>query len=244
MKRPIASTFAAAVALSIAGCGPQAQPEAKATPVTGWVMSPDIDGVAASGRELIVRGQASPLGRVVVSGAGDLAYAVGADAQGRFELRVPRPAQDTLFEVEARVGQEGFPAPYRLLIGADPQSPIALLAVGAPTQRLDPGPGLDAVDSDGRATFISGRAAPGAEVVIEGDVGRKATADQSGRWRLAGPGAGAAPIRIGGVTYSPSPAMTTPGVLERSGAGWRIAWTSPGGGRQSTWFPDAPATIR
>src|SRR5690606_27656856 len=105
---------------SIAGCGPQAQPEAKATPETGWVMSPDIDGVAASGRELIVRGQASPLGRVVVSGAGDLAYAVGADAQGRFELRVPRPAQDTLFEVEARVGQEGFPAPYRLLIGADP----------------------------------------------------------------------------------------------------------------------------
>lgn len=244
MKRPIASTFAAAVALAVAGCGPQAQPKAEAAPETAWVMSPDIDGVTASGAELIVRGQASPLGRVVVSGAGGLAYAVGADAQGRFELRVPRPAQDTLFEVEARVGQEGFPAPYRLLIGADPQSPIALLAVGAPTRRLDPGPGLDAVDSDGRATFISGRAAPGTEVVIEGDGERTATADRSGRWRLAGSGSGAAPIRIGGITYSPSPAMAAPGGLERTEGGWRIAWTSPGGGRQSTWFPNATATTR
>ena len=244
MKRRIASTFAVAAGLLAAGCGPSEQPEAEATLQTRWVMPPEIDAVAAAGRELIVQGQASPLGRVVVSGAGDLAYAVGADAEGRFELRVPRPAQDTLFQVEARVGQEGFPAPYRLLIGADAKAPIALLAIGAPTQRLDPGPGLDAVDSDGRAAFISGRAPARAQVVIEGEGGRTVTADETGRWRLAGSGAGGGAIRIAGVTYRPALGGTArPGVLERAGDGWRIDWASPGGGRQSTWFPD-PTTTR
>lgn len=248
MKRPIASTLsatlAAATVLAVAACGERAQPQAEAAPDTGWVMPPEIDEAVSSGGELIVRGRASPLGRVVVSGAGGLAYAVGADTEGRFELRVPRPAHDTLFLVEARVGQEGFPAPYRLLIGADPQAPIALLAVGAPTQRLDGGHGLDAVDTDGRAALVSGRAAPDAEVVIEGSVERRAKADETGRWRLAGSGDGTTPIRVGGVAYAPAPGGSAPDTLERAGAGWRIAWSSPGGGRQSTWFPDRPATIR
>lgn len=249
MKRPIASrlsaTLAGAVALIVSACGEQAQPAAEATQETGWIMPPEIDAVASSGRELIVRGQASPLGRVVVSGAGGLAYAVGADAEGRFELRVPRPAHDTLFLVEARAGQAGFPAPYRLLIGADPSAPIALLAIGAPTQRLDSGLGLDAVDTDGRAAFISGRSTAGTGVVIEGSVQRTVTADDEGRWRLAGSGDGTTPITIDGRAYAPAPgAVATPGNLYRAGAGWSIAWSSPGGGRQSTWFPDKPATAR
>lgn len=245
MKRPIASTLAALFALTVSACGEQAQPAAETTEETGWVMPPEIDAVASSGRELIVRGQASPLGRVVVSGAGDLAYAVGADAEGRFELRVPRPAHDTLFLVEARAGQAGFPAPYRLLIGADPSAPIALLAIGAPTQRLDSGLGLDAVDSDGKAAFVSGRATAGTEVVIEGSVQRTVMTDKDGRWRLAGSGDGTTPITVDGRAYAPSPGGTaTPDTLHRAGAGWSIAWSSPGGGRQSTWFPDKPAMMR
>lgn len=243
MKRPIAPTLLAVAALVVAGCEEQAVPEAETTPESGWVMSPEIDAAASDGRELIVRGHASPLGRVVVSGAGDLAYAVGADEEGLFELRVPRPAKDTLFVVEARVGQEGFPAPYRLLIGADPHAPIALLAVGAPTERLDGGMGLDAVDTDGRAALVSGRAAPESEVIIEGSVERTATADKAGRWRLAGSGDGTTPLRVGGITYSPAPnGATQPDALERAGAGWRIAWSAPGGGRQATWFPDRTVT--
>lgn len=245
MKRPIASTLAVLAALAGSACSDQTEPAAETTQQSGWVMPPEIDEVASSGGELIVRGQASPQGRVVVSGAGDLAYAVGADAQGRFELRVPRPAQDTLFLVESRVGQAGFPAPYRLLIGADPSAPIALLAIGAPTQRLDAGFGLDAVDTDGRAVFVSGRAATGTEVVIEGGVQSTVRADAQGRWRLAGSGDGATPIMVEGTAYDPAPGgAATTGTLRRSGAGWSIAWSSPGGGRQSTWFPDKPATVR
>lgn len=235
----------AASALAIVGCAEQAAPQAEAAPQSDWVMSPEIDAVASDGRELLVRGHASPLGRVVVSGAGDLAYAVGADDQGAFELRVPRPARDTLFVVEARVGQEGFPAPYRLLIGADAQAPVALLEIGAPTRRLDGGLGLDAVDTDGQAALVSGRAAANSEVQVGGGAERIARADATGRWRLAQSGDGTAPIQVGGVSYAPAPGPSVqPDTLERAGAGWRIAWTTHGGGRQWTWFPDRADTNR
>lgn len=242
MKRPIASTLGLVAVLSLSACGQPTLPAEKAAHETGWIMPPVVDAVAASGRELVVTGQAAPLGRVVVMAGSDLAYAVGADAEGRFSLRVPRPAQDTLFTVEARLGQVGYPAPYRLLIGASPDAPIALLAPGAPTRRLDPGPALDAVDSDGRAAFLSGRAEPGRSVLVRGLAERTAVADGQGRWRMAGAGDGSLQITVDGVAYSPMPvgAQAADG-LERAGNGWRIAWTSPGGGRQSTWFPDRTA---
>lgn len=249
MKRPIASRLAAilapALALGVAACGQPAPPAEEAAPISGWIMPPAIDAVAASGADLMISGHAAPQGRVVVSGAGGLAYAAGADAEGRFELRVPRPAQDTLFVVEARAGEIGLPAPYRLLIGSDPQAPIALLAIGAPTRRLDPAPSLDAVDSDGRAAFLSGRAPSGRAVVVGGAADRPVVADAEGRWRLTGVGDGAADVVVDGARYSPLPiGGGPPGVLERAGTGWRIVWVSPGGGRQTTWFPDRPETNR
>lgn len=242
MKRRIASSLFTALALGVSACDEPVQPAQQGALDTGWVTTPEIDVVSASGRELVVRGHAAPLGRVMVRGAGDLAYAVGADEEGRFELRVPRPVHDTLFTVEARIGQTGFPAPYRLLIGADPDAPVALLAIGAPSRRLDPGPGLDAVDSDGRAVFLSGRAPATTAVVVEGVARREAKADEDGRWQMAGAGNGEAALRVAGVSYSPVPnESSAPDVLERAGGGWRIAWSGSGGGRQSTWFPDRPA---
>ena len=243
MKRPIASTLFTAAILTVAACGEPAQPTHQTTLESGWVRTPEIDVVSTSGRELIVRGHAAPLGRVVISGAGGLAYAAGADEEGRFELRVPRPTRDTLLSVEARIGQTGFPAPYRLLIGADAVAPIALLTIGAPSRRLDTAPGLDALDTDGRAVFLSGRAPAGTLVVIEGTGRRETSADIDGRWSMVGAGSGDAPLRVAGAAYSPAPGGSTePDVLQRSGAGWRITWSGPGGGRQSTWFPDRPPT--
>ncbi len=206
-------------------------------------MPPVIDTATASGRDVLVTGHAASLGRVVIRDEGRLAYAVGADTAGRFELRVPRPIQDTLFTVEALRGQTGYPAPYRLLVGADPSAPIALLAIGAPTRRLDPGPGLDAIDSDGRAAFLSGRAPAGSSVVIDGSTRRTAVADAQGRWRLAGAGDGSSRFSVGGVGYAPVIGGTREGELERAGAGWRISWSSAGLGRQSTWFPDRSADL-
>jgi hypothetical protein len=240
MKRRIALTLIVTAAVLATGCGERPAPAAEQTPARdGWVMPPIIDAVEAGRGDLGVSGQASPLGRVVVSGPGGQAYAAGADEDGRFELRIPRPAHDALFVVEARVGQLGYPAPYRLLVAADPAGPIALLTVGAPTRRLDPaGAGVDAIDSDGRATFVSGRAAPGADIEVEVGGVRTVTATPDGRWSLAAPGNGSSPVRVGGVELAPPGGeAAADGVLERAGAGWRFSWSIPGGARQTTWFP-------
>lgn len=208
-------------------------------PVNDWVMPPVIEAVAPSNRELIISGRASPLGRVAISGSGGLAYAAGADEAGRFELRVPRPAQDTLFVVEARVGQRSYPAPYRLLIGADPSSPMGLLAVGTPTQRLDPGPSLDAVDSDRRAVSLTGRATPEAAITIDGTLRGSPVAGPDGRWRLVGAVDGPMTLSVNDTVYRPVlSAGGVAGSLERAGDGWRITWSGSGGGIQTTWFPD------
>lgn len=239
MKRPIAKTLIIVAALVASGCGQPISPTATDAPAQdGWVMSPTIDAVTSLGSSLSISGQAAPLGRVVISGPGGQAYAVGADDQGRFDLRVPRPGRDTLFLVEARAGQLSYPAPYRLLLAAEPSGPVGLLSLGAPTRRLDPGGGLDAHDSDGTAAFLSGRATPGVAVAVVAGEARMVTAGPDGRWAVALPDAGLGLVSVGALSYAPPVGPAPDGSLERSGAGWRISWSGPGGARQTTWFPD------
>ncbi|MBU1347525.1 MAG: hypothetical protein KKA16_11340 [Alphaproteobacteria bacterium] len=240
MKRRIALTLIVAAAVLPTACRQPASPAAVAEPAQdGWVMPPIIDAVTPSQAGLIVRGQAAPSGRVVVRAAEGPAYAAGADADGRFELRIPRPRMDALFIVEARSGQVGYPAPYRLLVAADPAGPIGLLTIGAPTRRLDVAGGLDAIDSDGQSAFLSGRTEAGSVVEIEAGVPRTVTAGPDGRWSVSRPGNGASPVAVEGVVSTPPAGRSTADdMLERVVDGWRISWSTPGGGRQTTWFPD------
>jgi len=240
MKRPIALALICTAIVAPGACRERPGPEMQVAPEpSDWIMPPLIDAVAIAGGDLIFRGQAAPLGRVAVDAPAGQAYAAAVDAAGRFELRIPRPGQDTLFVVEARTGQVSYPAPYRLLVAADPAGPTALLSVGAPTRRLDPGPSLDAIDSDGRAAFLSGRALPGTAVEIGPGRVPGVRVAPDGRWSVAIPGTGSAPVRVGGIDYlRPSGAAGAEGALERLGSGWRIRWSGPGGSRQTTWFPD------
>lgn len=239
MKRPIASTLFVTVVLLAGACGERAAPTAADAPVEGgWVMPPIVDAVTAAGGDLRLQGRAGPLGRVVVTGPGGRAYAAAADAAGRFDLPIPRPTQDAVFVVEARSGQLSYPAAYRLLVSAQPNGPVGLLSIGAPTRRLDPGQGLDAVDSDGTAVFLSGRAAPDAMVEVDLGGARTVATDAQGRWSLAASGSGGM-VRVGDQTYvAPTGSGAADSILERAGAGWRITWSSAGGARQTTWFPD------
>jgi len=240
MKRPIALALITAALAAPGACRERPEPDAQTAPEpSDWIMPPLIDGVGIAGGDLVFRGQAAPLGRVAVDAPGGKAYAAAVDGEGRFELRIPRPAQDTLFVVEARTGQVSYPAPYRLLVAANPAGPVALLAVGAPTQRLDPGPSLDAIDSDGRAALLSGRASPGTAVEVVPGRASGVRVARDGRWSLALPVTGASPVRVAGAVYTPpSGAGGAEGALERAADGWRIRWSAPGGARQTTWFPD------
>lgn len=243
MKRPIALVLIAAALVAPGACRERLSPEAQAVPEPdGWVMTPEIDAVVAAGEELDIRGRAAPLGRVAVGDPGGQTHAAAADTGGRFDLRIPRPRRDTLFVVEARAGQSSHPAPYRLLIAAAPAGPAALVSIGAPTRRLDPGPSLDSVDSDGRASFLSGRAPAGSAVDVGAGLAPGVQAAADGRWSVAITGGDIAPVAVGGTLFAPpSGPAGVDGVLERAGAGWRISWSAPGGARQTTWFPDRRA---
>ena len=253
MKRSIVATAAASLILSLTGlAGCSGEPQAAAGPTaetSGWVTPPMVDSVVRNGASLLVRGRAAPLGRVVLRSAAT-AYAVGADDEGRFELRIAAPPTDTLFVVEAQTGEDAAPAPYRMLVSRDPAGPVALLAAGAASRRLDPAPALDVIDSDGRVLAVSGRTTPGRRVAVSipGAAPVAAVADATGRWTvmLDAVDGGAATVTVAGSAFAyPGSAPAAPGaagtLVVRAGEGWRINWSIGSRARQSSWFPDRRA---
>ena len=167
MKRAMFGKVATALLLSAASasCSPPTTPEAETArgpaSVEGWTRPPMIRSVQRVPGGLVFTGQAEPGARVVLRSDTGPAHAAAANNQGRFEIRITAPTGNLLLRPETQVGQDAAPAPERLLIVAGGQGPVAILRTGGPTRRLDRGPALGAVDSDGRMRLASGRSAPG-----------------------------------------------------------------------------------
>ena len=185
------------------------------------------------GQTLVIRGVASPAGRVVLRQEAGAGYAVTADDQGRFEIRLARPPGDLILAPELQVGQDAAEAPQTLVVLGQGAGPVALLRPGQAAQRLNGGGALSAVDSDGAALVAGGRAPAGSTVQIEA-AGRslQAIADASGRWtQLLGPVTGPQRIVVNGQGYDYPGAVSAtrgPPVSMRAGQGWRITWSLPG----------------
>lgn len=240
MKRSIATLAIMAILTGITSCGaPDGPTQSAGRPTEGWVMPPQIESARRDGDVLVLVGRADPGGRVVLRAAGGVAYAVGADATGQFQVQISKPSIDTVFDIESQQGQEAAPAPTRLLVAADPSGPIALIASGSPTGRLDPAGALDVMDADGQARLASGRARP-SETVKLGVNGNEitTTADPQGRWTVALP-AGSSSVMLAGRTYAAPAVQDSATGLERLAGGWRFNWRASDGALQTSWFPDA-----
>ncbi|HEY0599587.1 hypothetical protein [Brevundimonas sp.] len=245
MKRAILSTVAAVLAAAAVACSPAAPRQAETGPEADgdWSRPPAIERVERAGSALIVSGAAESQARVVLRSDDGAAFAASADPRGRFEIRLPAPVGHLLLRPETQVGQDTIPSPDRLLILAAGQGPIVVLRPGGATRRLDAAPALGAIDSDGRMRLASGRAAPGTdgvEVRSGGEILQVAP-DAQGRWSvMLAPREGSEQIHVAGrdFTWPGEAAPSRDLTVERSGSGWRIRWTGPGGARQSTWLPD------
>jgi hypothetical protein len=253
MKRAISNDFRQAAQAVLIGLGllaaaactaPESQPAEATDGASGWVATPMILGAERTGQGLTLRGTTAPSGRVVVRGAAGVAYATGADAQGRFSLRIGAPATDTLFVVETQTGQDAAPAPYRLLVTRDALGPIALLTPGGASRRLDAAGPLDVIDGDSRAFLASGRATPRTVVPValgaSQPVGIPTGPD--GRW-IAPMEGGATRITVGDRDYL-HPAWSVPTVeqpltVSHAPGGTLVHWMTPGGPVQQAWFPAA-----
>lgn len=237
MKRRIGAVIA--FVLTAAACGerPSSQ-QAEGEIETAWVTPPVIQTATVAAGSLTLSGAASPGGRVVVSDPNGQQFAVAADDRGGFRLVMPGPDRPTLYQLEVQSGQARYLAPGRLLVTSSSGGPIAFVSAGAATQRFDPGPPLDAVDADGRAMILSGRAEAGASVRIEAGVARDVTADRTGRWSAVPAGLPGS-IRVNGQGFDPALSAEGPDGLSVASGGWRLIWTAPDGARQVTWFPAA-----
>ncbi|WP_288757224.1 hypothetical protein [uncultured Brevundimonas sp.] len=233
------------MAMLVAGAGAcsgedEAAPQASEAPAgSAWIQPPRIDALAADGTDRLVRGAAGPGARVVLRGADGEAVAAAADSKGRFELRIPAPSAPVLLTPEVQLGEDASVSPDRLVL--IPGGPAALIAAGEATRRLDAAGPLDAIDSDGAALQIVGRASPqGAPptVVVDG-APEAVTRLSDGRWRVLVSGGGARSIVVGGRTYAyPGVGAPEGTTLARAGDGWRIGWPTPPQGRQESWLPD------
>ncbi|HYD27015.1 hypothetical protein [Brevundimonas sp.] len=248
MKRAMLSMVAAVLAGGVVACSPEPPQQDKASPEAAgdWTRPPVIQRVERAGSALVASGLAEPDARVVLRSDGGGAFAASADASGRFEIRLPAPAEHLLLRPETQVGQDTAPSPDRLLILAAGQGPIVVLRPGGPTRRLDAAPVLGAVDSDGRMRLASGRAPGLAQIEVRsGGETVQVDPDAQGRWSvMLAPHDGPDQIQVAGRDFNwpGEPGSPAGGLaVERIGSGWRVAWTGPGGARQATWLPDLGA---
>ncbi|HEY1072333.1 hypothetical protein [Brevundimonas sp.] len=210
----------------------------------GWTAAPRIRAVEREGAGLIVHGEAPPGARVVLRGGQDAAFAAGADAFGRFDVRVGAPSSPMLLTPEVQIGQFTAPGPERLMLVGKGTLFAAMLVEGGASRRLSAGPALDSVDGDGRGVLVSGRAAPGARLTVSGGGGAavEVSVDPSGRWTAALTNIGDHPtsIHVGDRSFAyPGPAgEEAVGRIERAGAGWRLTRALSSSARQTSWFPD------
>lgn len=235
------------IVLSLAGCRAPAERTGgeEAPQDGGWTAAPRIRAVERQGAGLIVHGEAPPGARVVLRGDQEAAFAAGADAAGRFDVRVGAPSAPMLLTPEVQIGRFPAPGPERLMLVGEGTLLAAMLVEGGASRRLSAGPALDSVDGDGGGILVSGRAVPGARLSVSGGggVAVEVNVDSSGRWTAALPNLGDHPtsIRVGDASFAyPGPTDGADvGRIERAGAGWRLTRALSSSARQTSWFPDA-----
>lgn len=212
----------------------------------GWTTPPRIEAVSLNGRQAVIAGAASPEARVVLRGDGGEIYAVNADNSGRFELSVSMDNPSLVLIPEVQQGQDAIKGPQRLVIVAE--AGLAVIQTdGGGSQRLTPGPALDAIDSDGRALVASGRGVAGETVRISVP-GHFETAVKVGddlRWStgLTGVGGQGFALNVNSQVFAyPGPGALLKGDenqrFEVYGSGWRITRRIGDRAFLASWFPN------
>ena len=240
MKRQIIVVMA--VGLTIAACSDdrrRATSSDDAPKPSAWVQPPHIDGLRRDGGAILVRGAAGPGARVVLRGADGAAVAATADAAGRFELRLPPLDGDVLLRPEVQVGEDAAVSPETLVVIRGGAGPVALVAAGQPTVRLDAHGVLDAVDFDGKTLAASGHAPNGPPTVsIDGAKARVSSVGGE-QWRALSADSGTQSVDVGGRVFTlPDMDGGASFSVERAGAGWKLTLPIAPQGRQTTWLPD------
>ncbi len=265
MYRTAAALAALLCAALLAGCGGERDRTAAdiATAATkddvNYLTPPRILGVSAGQGGYVIRGLASPDGRIRAVSGGGRAFGATADKDGRFVLLTPRPPGPVLLTIAQERAGQATKAEGLLFVPSDGPAHAVILRAGAPALPLNPQAGLIATadyDAGGGAT-VGGMALPGqmVQVSLDGAAVIEAKADAHGAYgaRLSGegriaPGDHTIKVVSGHATAERHLTFTAPSAqaagVAREPEGWRVVWPIPaasnlGQGLQST-FVVAP----
>ena len=210
-----------------------------------WMMPPSVKTVERDGADLVVSGLGDPGGRVVLRTPVGRAYAAVADARGVFAVRLSA-ADGLVLTPEAQLGQDTVPAAGRLVILDSQAGTAVILSPGEASRRLGAAPALAAVDHDGRAVILSGRADPDSTIRIDmpGRGPLQVRAESSGTWRVTLDGGVPSEVQVNGQAFAlpglsmaqASGANSAVAVLTRDD-GYLLQWQAPDGAPQTSWLP-------
>lgn len=244
MKRPIAAMLCLSLA-ALGACGETGpEPAEPAASQSSWATPPVIEAVASGADGVLISGRAAPASRVRLTAAEGAAHGASADAEGRFQVRIPTSEAARLVQPSILRTGEIVPGEGWLFVPPGRDDRAALLRPGAAAVRFNDAL-VGAVDYDG-GVLVSGRTAPGAEVrvTVDGSPAGAALAGADGRYvvRLPPTPVGLHVIRAttGQATSAVSIRLEAPeGSTFRASlteSGWRVIWPLPGGGAQATWI--------
>ncbi|WP_421737966.1 hypothetical protein [Caulobacter sp.] len=221
----------------------------------GYVAPPRVEQVAREASGLLLTGAGAPDASVRLGAPTGEIVTGKADAKGRWSLKVPYSPSVRLYGLSMTRGDRTVQAEGYVMV--TPEGSVALLRAGSGAWRLSQpsaSPRILAVDVDPEGgAVISGIATPGAGLSARIDRTPRAEGlvGEDGRFflSLSEPlGPGAHDIQVSGeggeqkitIVVSPAAPLTNgPVRAQRTPAGWRADWMTPGGGVQTTLLTQA-----
>lgn len=260
---PFGCKIMAVLALSAMGlltaCTPKPSDQTPVSDVqsaqVGYLQAPRLTSASLSDRSFIVAGSGVKGARIRLSSPDGLAFGTTADDSGRWQIELPRGPQQQamLFGLSEDIDGRVIQAEFYVALLPDPQVPVVLLRAGTGAQTLVKRGSFDitTADFDGAGGItISGFAPAGKSIkaIVDGAVASEALVGVDGRFTLGviGPPLGGKCIiklSIGDssltLNLDISPHKLKAGNLfdtVRLFDGWRIDWTTPSGGIQTTFI--------
>ncbi|HEY2658825.1 MAG TPA: hypothetical protein VGI79_03825 [Caulobacteraceae bacterium] len=249
--------------IALAGCGkgrdwrqtPAPAPVA-ADAEAGYVRPPQVlsaqrgtDGV------VVLTGKAEPNSRVRLLTPDGSAYGGTVTAAGVWSM--PTPPGIGIYGLSEDLGGRIVQGEGYVVVLTQPGRPAALLRAGGGAEPLGSAPGglsIAAADFDtGGGTVVSGFAPAGVglRLMVDGAAAPgEVKADPGGRFFIGSPvmlRPGSHQIRVQGASQAaaadiavspPGPISGSPYRATRQGAAWRVDWTTPGGGVQTSLILD------
>jgi len=249
------------------GCSAPAPPRAQAPAAPGGAdagyAAPPEPRAAAPAAEggVSLSGVGRPDALVRLASPDGSAIGATASNSGAWSLALPAAPELRLYSVSEDVGGRPLRARGYLAVWSAPQAGAAMLRPGAGAELLGAHDGLSisALDFDlSGAAVASGSARPNQAVSLslDGADAGDDRADSGGRFALSLPHAltpgphrltaraGGAAAEVAFEAAPPAALPRTPYAAAREGRAWRIVWTTPGGGPQTTLLFDQAGAAR